>query len=144
MGLQIIKFSKATYPDLIFNSLPAAIRGFDPSVNVAMALTEGGELYTRQIGTQTALISIVFDKEHPLRFTDYDGNFNWVTWAQTASTQSLANWFLNVSVGALNSFTLTRGDDTATVNLMNNPLGFRPVLGKDDQYVGEMILRIQR
>lgn len=143
MSLPFLKFSKNGYDDLLFNSVPAAIRGYDPAVNSILAVSVNDTVYTQLLGNPHSLISVVFNKEHPLRFVDYDGGFNWITKAQAAGTQSLANWFLNVAIGTMNSFTIERGDDTATVNLMNNPLGFKPRQGKDDEYVGELILRIQ-
>lgn len=133
----------ATAKTFVFNSPPPAIRGYDPTVNVAQVITGGNVLYSQQLGANSAIIALVWGESSPLSQDDLDGGFNWLTLTQTAGTQSLSNFFMNVAVGSLNDVYLYRGSDMATVTIMNNSLGFKPIPKHDDRYAGQLVLRIQ-
>jgi len=89
---------------------------------VARGVSEGGTEYAYRKGPLYALHFIRFEG---LPSSDYDGGYDYVTGLQGAGTQSLVNWFVNVSQAGSGTFTYTDPFGKArTVSLADDKLEF--------------------
>ncbi len=86
-------FIKPGYTSLDFSTNPAYPGKTTIYSGSVTGKTEGGDEYVYNKSDPYLLIELKFED---MSANDFDGGFNYSTKSQTAGTQSLINWFINV------------------------------------------------
>lgn len=149
-----VTFTKTGNVDLIFTSQPSWPRGDVLVGNIARLRTPGdvtgpsGVSYGYDYGIKSRDIVLQWGQMADglllggMRKKDFDLNFNESTLAQTAATQSLKNWFYNVTNCGQNSFTYIDPNVIShTVQIMDSALEF--YLADTGFYIGTLHLRVE-